>query len=583
MLNRKAKKRILPLLRSLWFHMGPKRRKQYFFLMVLMVLSTFSEVISLGAVMPFLGVLLAPDQIFNSPEAQYFILFLDIKSARELVFPLTMFFICAAILAGILRFLLLWVGTKISFQTGADISLQVYSRILHQSFNIHVSRNSSDVVSSIVNRVNGVVFWVLLPVLTLISSSVLLVAITSALLVLDTVVASIAILGFGFCYGVISLLSREKLITNGHIINHEQTQVIKTLQEGLGGIRDVILDGTQSVFCDVYVAADLKMRNASSSNNILGGFPRPAMEALGVVLIATLAYWLSNQRGGIESSLPILGALAIGAQRLLPALQQAYGAWASIMGGKVALAETVFLLDEEVDQRLLRDDSKPINIRDGIQLENVRFRYSEQTPWVLDGVTLFIREGTKVGVVGKTGCGKSTFLDIVMGLLSPTHGNILIDGRHVTDENISAWRKSIAHVPQHIFLADKSFAENIAFGVPLPEIDMARVRDVASRACISDYIESIPEGYNSFVGERGVLLSGGQAQRIGIARALYKKAKVLILDEATSALDSRTEEKVMKAIDALDRSMIVIIVAHRLSTLKNCDYQLKFEDGKIVE
>lgn len=570
------------LLLRLWHHLGPRRRTQYAFLMALMLVSTFAEMLSLGAVVPFLGILISPERVFESPYARHLVSALDVTAADGLVFPLTVGFAILAVLAGACRLLLLWVSTRLAFASGADISAEVYRRTLYQPYEIHVARNSSDVVSGIINRVNGVVFWIILPVLTLVSSMVLLVAITAALVAIDPVVAITAISGFGASYGVITLLTRKRLLANGHCINHEQTQVIKVLQEGLGGIRDVLIDGTQPLYCDIYQRTDGRLRRAYADNNFIGGCPRPSMEALGMVLIAMLAYALSRQEGGIAAALPVLGALALGAQRLLPALQQSYSAWAYITGGTPALADTIELLDSPIKPELLQPQPDPLSFSDSITFDHVSFRYSKDGPWILDGLRMTIRKGARIGIVGSTGSGKSTALDLLMGLLTPASGTLEVDGKTITGELVRAWQRTIAHVPQSIFLSDSTLAENIAFGVPPDRIDMQRVKSAAARAHIAEFIESRPEGYKAMVGERGIRLSGGQRQRIGIARALYKQASVLIFDEATSALDNVTEQSVMEAIQGLDRDLTVIIVAHRLTTVRHCDGIFEMHDGQVA-
>jgi ATP-binding cassette subfamily B protein len=416
----------------------------------------------------------------------------------------------------------------------------------------------------------------------LISSIVFLLAITLALFAINPVVASLAIGGFGACYGSITWVSRRRLKLNSQRIAYEQTQMIKALQEGLGGIRDVLLDGTQPLYCEIYRRADQPLRRALGANTFIVTYPRFAMEALGMVVIAALAYGLSRQVGGVATALPVLGTLALGAQRLLPALQQSYASWAIVAGSQSSLATTVKLLDQPIPPELLQPVVAPLPLQDAVRFDRVRFRYTKDGPWVLDDLNFTIRKGTRVGFVGTTGSGKSTTLDLLMGLLMPTDGEILVDGNPVVGNRVRAWQRSIAHVPQNIYLADSTVAENIALGIPRESIDLDRVKLAAQHAQIADFIESRPKGYNAPVGERGVQLSGGQRQRIGIARALYKQASVLIFDEATSALDNATEQSVMDAIERLNRDLTILLIAHRLSTVRRCDIIVELEHGRMV-
>jgi ABC-type multidrug transport system fused ATPase/permease subunit len=570
------------LLGQLWRALEPRRRRQFALIMGLMIISAFAEVASLGAVLPFLGILTAPDKVFHNHLMAPIVRAWGIETPDQLLLPLTVTFVVIAILAGAIRTLLLWVVTRFTFAAGADLSNEVYRRTLYQPYRVHVARNSSQVISGITNKVGGTVLGVMLPLMTLISSVMLLIAIPIALLAIDPLVALIATVAFSASYAAISWIARRRLYRNSRRIADGQTRVLKALQEGLGGIRDVLLDGAQPVFCEIYRQADLQWRHAQGANVFMTQSPRFSMEALGMVLIAALAYGMTRNAHAGLGALPVLAALALGAQRLLPALQQAFGAWATIAGSRAYLADTIELFAQPAPKEATEPAPAALDFRDSIEFRNVRFRYTEDGPWVLDGVTLRIPKGTRLGLVGGTGSGKSTTLDLLMGLLSPSEGEVLVDGRLIDGARARSWQRTIAHVPQSIHLADTSIAENIAFGIPPEAIDMQRVRDAAARAQLADFIESSPRAYQTLVGERGVRLSGGQRQRIGIARALYKRATVLVLDEATSALDNATERSVMDAIEGLDRDLTILLIAHRLTTVKRCDTIIQLEQGRVM-
>jgi ABC-type multidrug transport system fused ATPase/permease subunit len=352
------------------------------------------------------------------------------------------------------------------------------------------------------------------------------------------------------------------------------------MQEGLGGIRDVLLDHSRPVFVETYERAEAGFRDARVRNALLAGGPRFAVEAIGMVLIAIVAVTLVQGPGGLASAVPVLGALALGAQKLLPLIQQVYNGWASTMANRKVLMDVVALLDRPVPSMVSAKTALPFEA--AIELDHVYYAYPGGRATALHGVGLTIRKGARVGIAGKTGSGKSTLIDIVIGLLEPNEGEIRVDGVKLTPANRPEWQRNIAHVPQAIFLADASVAENIAFGVRKDEIDRERVRRAAEQAELAEVVEALPEGYDTRVGERGIQLSGGQRQRVGIARALYKQASVLVFDEATSALDTETESAVMAAIERLDRDLTILIIAHRLSTLESCDTVVRLEEGKIV-
>jgi ATP-binding cassette subfamily B protein len=578
-----AEQASLPrLMRRLWRHLEPGHRAEFFMLLGLMVLNALAEVISLGAVLPFLGILTAPERVMEWEWMQPVLRMLDIDSPDRLVLPFTLLFVVAIAVAACLRMLLLWWTTRYTLRAGLALSCQTYRRTLYQPYSVHIARNSSGVISGLTNKINTVVFGVVMPLLVLASSTLLVLSVVTTLMVIDTSVAMGAAVALGLGYGAITLFTRHRMRRNSESIAMGQTRLLKTLQDGLGGIRDVLLDGTQAVYCNVYKQADEPLRRAQCNNTFISQSPRIFMEALGMLLIAGLAYAMSMRPGGIAPVLPVLGALALGAQRMLPALQQAYSAWQSIAGNRASLRDVVDLLDQPLPEELLLPAPEPMLFDHAIVLEDVAFRYGEG-PWILDSINLTIPRGARVGLVGRTGSGKSTLLDILMGLLPPTRGRLLVDGTEIRPGRVlRAWQGALAHVPQAIYLADASIAENIAFGVPAASIDTARVRKSAHAAQIGDFIESTADGYDATVGERGVRLSGGQRQRIGIARALYKDARVLVFDEATSALDTSTEQSVMQTIASLDRELTVFLIAHRLSTIRGCDMIIEMEEGRIV-
>lgn len=567
------------LLIRLWAHLTKRRQRQLGLLLILMLASAFSEMISLGAVLPFIGVLTAPDKVFDYPMVRSLADMVGITAPDQLVLPIVIVFAITAVAAGTIRVLLIWSNTQLSSALGADLSLEVYRRTLYQPYKVHVSRNSSTVISGITTKTYKAVD-VIQSFLALVSSAALLIALLIALLAIDPVTVAVAVLVFGVSYGFITFAARRQLRINSQRIARESTQVVKALQEGLGGIRDVLLNGTQAIYCETYRNADLPCWKATGNNTFISLSPRFVMETIGMLLVAGLAYGLSRRVGGAATALPVLGALALGAQRLLPALQQIYVGWAAIAGNQDSLADSIDLLDQPLPIEATAPAPEPLEFRDSISFSSVRFRYADDSPWFC--LDLTIRKGARVGFVGSTGSGKSTTLDLLMGLLEPTEGQILVDGQAILGERRRSWQRAIAHVPQSIFLADITIAENIAIGVPKNEIDMNLVREVARQAQIDKFIVSLNSAYNETVGERGIRLSGGQRQRIGIARALYKRASVLVFDEATSSLDNATEQAVMESIESLNRDLTILIIAHRLTTVKRCNQIIELAHGKVV-
>ena len=315
--------KLAHLLRRLWSHINPRRRGQFGLLLMLMVFASFAEILSIGAVLPFLGVLTAPIRVFEHPVAQPIVQALGLLEPRQLLLPLTIAFCSAVLIAGAMRLLLLWASTRLAYAAGADISINIYRRTLYQAYSVHVARNSSEIIDGISSKTSNAI-QVINMTLNLISSSVMLIAILIALLAVDPLIALAAFGGFGLIYVLVVRFTRNRLLINSQISARESTQVIKSLQEGLGGIRDVLLDGSQAAYCQIYSNADLRLRYAQGSSAFISSSPRFGTEALGMLLIAVLAYSLARQSDGIAKTIPVLGALALGAQRLLPVLQQAY-------------------------------------------------------------------------------------------------------------------------------------------------------------------------------------------------------------------------------------------------------------------
>ncbi len=576
-------KSIFNLLARLWKHIPNPYRLKLYALFLLMIVSSASEVLAIGAILPFLGILVSPEKVFQSRLIDPFLNFFDISSAQNLLLPITILFCFAVLFSGLMRILLLWIQYRVAFGLGAYISSSIFQRTLYQPYSTHISRNSSEVISGITTKSIGIIFSAIYPALIILSSFLTLIAVFSSLLFIHAPSAVACVMGFGVIYFFVGGLSKSKLKKDGEVVNSLTSKVVRLIQEGLGGIRDVLIDGAQEVYVSNYKSSEVSLKRAMANIQILSLFPRYAIESLGIILVAIVAYFLSSDDQNLSNTIPILGALAIGAQRLLPLIQQAYSNWTAILSGRASVQEAMDLLEQPLPISLGMDSKPKMEFKNSIQLKNISFHYSSNSRYVLENINLEIPRGAKVGFVGATGCGKSTMLDIVMGLLMPSNGALLVDGCIVDSQNASHWQKNIAHVPQSIFLSDATVYENIAFGIPREQIDRNRVIKAAQKAQIACSIEALPEGYESRVGERGIMLSGGQRQRIGIARALYKGANILVLDEATSALDIDTEKNVIQQISVDSHEITMLVVAHRLTTLQHCSILIELAEGKIKQ
>lgn len=572
---------LLSALHRLYAHVPARRRRQLVGLAVLMLLGAAAELVTLGAVAPFLAVMAQPEKALELSLTRDLFGVFGWTTASEILLPATLLFIAIAVSAALIRIGLVLSTQRFAQRLAGDMGAEVYRRTLYQPYRFHVARNSSEIIASI-NKVQTVLSEVITPIIHGAVAFVLSIAILTVLFLIDAVVASAAAVSFGLAYFAITRVARSRLRRNSATISHTYSRRVQAVQEGLGAIRDILLDGSQQVHVDRFRRVNDAHLEAHLTNSIIAASPRYMMEAIGVSLIAAIAYVTTLREGGLLAALPVLGALALGAQRLMPLLQQIYQAWTQLAGSEQVTVDVIELLEQPMpDARTWRLDEEAMFRRE-LELRDVWFRYNPSAPWVLQGIDLRIRRGARVGVTGKTGSGKSTLLDLIMGLLEPTRGTLSVDGMEISGAAMRAWQSRIAHVPQSIFLSDASIAENIAFGIESADIDHERVRLAARAAHIADFIEASPEGYSMVVGERGVRLSGGQRQRIGLARALYRGVEVLVLDEATSALDDATESDVMIAVENLHETVTVIIVAHRLSTLSGCDMVVRIEGGRIA-
>lgn len=560
---------------------SPRRRLQAGLVVIFMLFGAFAELVTIGAVIPFLAIFADPEGFGNSSRFGPVLASLGIPKTSISLEAIGLIFCGVAIAAAIVRIMLAWVSQRYVFRIGFDIGAALYERMLHQPYTFHIKMNSSRIIASVEN-IQKLLTKTFIPLMQSCTALVIGSLIITALIILSPVLASVAFGAFAIIYGLISLVTRPRLRRNAKIIAGANRSRVQAVQEGLGGIRDVLIDNAQKLYVRKFTRIDNKLRRAQGTNALIVVAPRFVAEAAGMILLVVLAI-VASRSGDIDSSLPVLGALALGAQRLLPLFQQSYTGWASLMGNSALLENVVDLLKQPISRRFDGERSEVPPLSEALELHHLDFRYSPEQQKALNDINLRIPRGARIGLVGKSGSGKTTLMDLVMGLLPPTSGWISVDGVRLDESNILSWQKQVAHVPQHIFLLDSTILDNVAFGTDSAKIDVDRVREACRLAELNEFVMELPSGYDTFVGERGVRLSGGQRQRIGIARALYKKSSILILDEATSALDDATEASVIDAVQRLGREYTVLMVAHRVTTLRQCDMIYRLDSGRLCQ
>ncbi len=477
--------------------------------------------------------------------------------------------------------------------TGAlasDISTEIYTKIISQPYHYHLDLNSSEVITTLNTYINSLDSC-LKSIFQLINAIIICIFITGGTLLINWRLTFASSFIYGSIYCLIAIYGKNRLNSNSKSVAKGRVILVKRVQESLGSIRDIIIDDLYNFYIKGHRETEYNVRKLVAENTFLTFFPRYAIESITLILIALIIIFQDNIFANNQMIIPTLGALGVGIQKLLPSLQSIYGSWASINSYKAdlyKLEEFINLKNEKSlnDNFQLKANKMIFNEKDfnNLNLKNISFKYSLKENYIFQNLNLQIEKGERLGIIGTTGDGKSTLLDIIMGLIAPESGEVLLNGFDLYKEKsfLKSWTNSVSHVPQNIYLSDKTIAENIALGVHLDDIRSQKLRDSAYQARIIDFIDNSLNKFNTIVGEDGIRLSGGQRQRIGIARALYRSPNILVLDEATSALDEETEKSIMESIINNNKNTTIIIVAHRLKTMKYCNRVIKLKRGRIV-
>lgn len=583
--NSYEKQGSFQILFEIWKNLRKKRKLQLFSLNILNLFSSFSESLSIAMTLPLISVLINPNLAWDIIWVQKLFINFGIYSADNLRAPITIIFVFASLISTLIKLSIIKANHFFSAAIGNDLSCLAYSRTLNQSYEEHIELNSSELISAATNYVDTTVFTIY-SFLNLLSNISLIITIELTLFLFKWEVALSSLLIFCSAYLYISFKSKQTILKNGKLIAQLIKERVKSIQEGLGSIREVILGNKQNIFINQYSNLDSIYRKKLATNKFITFYPKYIIENIGLIFIALLAYKFSTDIESSQKILPIIGTFAVASQKLLPSMQQCYNSIGAIRSNKGSIIKVLEMINRH-NYKIQINDIQPLKFQKEISLTNVYFKYLNSNKYILNDINVVIRKGEKLGIIGTTGSGKTTFTDILMGLLKPNKGLIKIDNNNIYDVKnpniIIQWRLAISHVPQNIFLSDNSIAENIAFGIPFEKIDFAKIKEVAKRAQISNFINSTAKKYLTKVGENGLKLSGGQRQRIGIARALYQDSQVIIFDEATSALDNNTESAVIDSLNKLDANLTIIIVAHRLSTIEKCDRVIKIDKNKISE
>ena len=540
------------------------------------------EVIGVASVAPFMAIVASPEMAQENEYLALFYNFVNAKSHKEFVIILGFGVIIAISVSNTYQAFMAWVMTNFSRTQTHHLSVRLLRQYLFQPYSFFLNRNTSEMGKNIVSEVSRGVAGVLIPLLSLASRSVISISIFALLFAIEPLIALISLLVFGGIYVALFLSVKNKLNRIGVETTDAATERFKIANESMSGIKEIKLRGSENIFVELFSKHSETYARNYAIRALLTTIPRYFIEVLAFGgMVAIILSLLTTGKTGTEI-IALISVYAMAGYRLLPALQAIYSDLTSLKFNLpiIDVLAADFRDDKQIQPSV--DDKTELIFEEQIDLEEIHFSYDNGHP-VLSGVNLCIESNTTVGLVGSTGAGKTTLVDIILGLLEPKKGSITVDSIKINQDNSKNWQRKLGYVPQSIFLLDDTIKRNIAFSASGNQINDERITEVAKMANLHQYIKTLDEGYNSKVGERGVRLSGGQIQRIGIARALYNNPEVLILDEATSALDGVTENAVMDAIHNLSNKKTIIMIAHRLSTIKECDVIYFLDKGKIVD
>lgn len=562
-------------LRQLWQILSPLDKRKVIYVLILVMGMAFIESAGVISIMPFLAVLSNPDIVESNYSLKLMYDFTGATSKQNFIVYLGFLSLGIVIFSTIFKILTQYAVNRFASLQRHYFATRLLKIYLQQNYEFFLQRNSATLTKNILSEVDQLIWTMILPALTLMSYGMVLLAMIGILLLYDPLMAIITACVLGLFYASIYMLIRKKLTQIGQEFTQANKERYQTCQEALAGIKDVMINNAEHGYIKQFEESSRVFARHIATRETLGQVPLNVIETVGYGCLIGLAMLLVVSGKAVSHILPVLGLYGFAAYRMLPAAQNMYRAISQIKFSEQVLSvlKPEFALEKDELKHIEKDSTQYLKFEHSIRLENISFAYPnrKESP-ILNNFSLEVNKNASLGIVGKSGSGKSTLMDIILGLLQPQQGQIFIDGVELTEQNIMSWRDLVGYVPQSIYLADKTIAENIAFGVPRAEVDLEQVRYVAGLAQIDGFIQSeLALGYYTVVGERGVMLSGGQRQRIGIARALYKNPQVLFMDEATSALDTETEQAVNEAIQSLNGTITIVIIAHRESAIAECD------------
>ena len=547
-----------------------------------MVVNSFLEIISLGSIIPLISSILDPNFFDTNIIGMRLSNFFPSYDNQMLILIILIFFSVIIIISGIFKTLLLWITTKFNADVGISLSNKIYTNLLYFSYKDFISKNSNKIISDVANKITTVIFFIIFPSLLLMTAVIQIFGIFIFLMTINFyLIFSIMIFFFISYYFTFSIV-KKKLFENSKAIANQEVSLVKQIQDGFGSKKIIMINNLQNFFFENFKNSNTELRNSQASNTFLNILPKYIIETFAIIILSVIIYLLLSidiLDQNNAQTIALIGLLGFSAQKLMPLIQQTYVSISRVIGSYDSLLSVNNILSLKIDENKNINKQKRIEFKRFIELKNISFSYNSEK--ILKNINLKIKKGEKIGLVGITGSGKSTLADILSGLLRPNYGSINIDGINLNIKNINLWQKNISIVPQHIYLSDDTIQNNIAYSINKNSVNRDLINFAINKAGLNELVKEKKKGIFAKIGERGINLSGGQRQKIAIARAFYRKAAVIILDEATSSLDNKSEQEIIKVLKKLGDKTTLIIISHKVETLKFCDKIIELENGKI--
>ena len=577
----------MDIFKKLLFLLSPSEKKKAFILLMMILLMALLDMIGVASILPFITVLSNPDLIETNPFLNgifNFSTLFGVKNNQQFIFVLGVFVFFIFILSISFKALTNYVQVRFVQMMEYSIGKKLVEGYLHQPFTWFLSRNSAEIGKTILSEVDHVIGKAMTPLIDLITRGIAAFVIIVLLTMVDFKIAMIIGLSFSISYLIIFYYVKNLLNEIGEKRLKNNEIRFTSINESFGAAKEVKVGGLEEIYINNFSNSAKIYANSNSTSLIIAQLPRYIFEAIAFGGIFLILLYMIAKTGTFGDALPVVTLYVFAGYRLMPSIQQVYGSFTQLTFAGPSVNKLYNDLSNLKKLTANKDKDKGlINFDETISLNDIQYDYPQASRTALKNINLTIPSKSTVGFMGPTGSGKTTVVDIILGLLTPQRGNLAIDGEVITNQNLRSWQRSIGYVPQHIFLSDDTIAANIAFGVKREKIDKEIVEKVSKIANLHDFVDKeLQEKYETIIGERGVRLSGGQRQRIGIARALYNNPKVIILDEATSALDIQTEKLVMDEVNKLRKDKTIIIIAHRLETISDCDIIFKLENGRLL-